>query len=113
MTRVEIIAHEALEGPLLGALAPVPGDAHDPEGRSGRPFTLVRQAAGRGMSGSAFGDDVWPETNIKIVLFLENSEEQAVRDAIRIIRRSYPKLGLAVFALSGYDEWYDGAEGDA
>ena len=113
MTRVEIYAHEALEKPLLEALAPVPEDAHDPEGRSGRPFTLIRDAAGRGMSGSAFGDEVWPESNIKIVLFVDDSEETGIRRSLATIRRRFPRLGLAAFALRGYDEWYDAEGGDA
>ena len=112
MTRVEIIAHEALEFPLMEALVPVPADAHDPEGRSGRPFTLIRDVAGRGMSGSSFGNDVWPENNIKIVLFLEDDEEPGIRAALKGVRRRYPKLGLAAFAVNGYDEWYDDAEGE-
>ena len=112
MTRVEIIAHEALEAPLMEALAPVPTDAHDPEGRSGRPFTLSRGVAGRGMSGSSFGDEVWPETNLRIVLFVGADDEARIRDALKGVRRRFPKLGLAAFAASGYDEWYDGVEGD-
>ena len=112
MIRVEIIAHEALEAPLLEALVPVPKDAHDPEGRSGRPFTMIRDAAGRGLSGSSFGDEVWPETNIKIVLFLTEAEEDGVREALKGIRRRFPELGLAAFAVSGYDEWYDGPGDD-
>lgn len=113
MIRIEIIAHEALEKPLIAALAPVPVGSHDPEGRSGRPFVLIREVAGRGMSGSSFGDDVWPETNIKIVLFIDESEEPEIRTGLKEIRIRFPKLGLAVFAASGYDEWYDGAGGDA
>ena len=112
MIRVEIIAHEALEKPLLDALAPIPPGSHDPEGRTGRPFILIRGTAGRGMSGSSFGDDVWPETNIKIILFVADDEETGIRDEIRGLRSRFPKLGLAVFAVSGYDEWYDGAEAD-
>lgn len=111
MIRIEIHAHEALENPLLEALAPVPADAHDPEGRSGRPFTMIRGAAGRGMSGSSFGDEVWPETNIKIVLFVDECDETVIRQGLSDVRRQYPKLGLAAFAVRGYDEWYD-AEGD-
>ena len=111
MTRVEIYAHEALENPLLDVLAPVPADTHDPEGRSGRPFTMIRGAAGRGMSGSSFGDEIWPESNIKIVLFVEDTEEAGIRQGLSDVRRRYPRLGLAAFAVRGYDEWYD-AEGD-
>ena len=113
MIRMEIIAHEALEKPLIDALVPVPAGTHDPEGRTGRPFIMIRETAGRGMSGSSFGDDVWPELNIMIVLFVEEGEEQGIRDEIRGIRSRFPKLGLAVFAVSGYDEWYDREGGDA
>lgn len=112
MIRVEIIAHEALEKPLLDALAPLPPGVHDPEGRSGRPFLITRGTAGRGMSGSSFGDDVWPESNIVLVLYIEEDDVPGIREGLAGIRRDFPKLGLAVFAAPGYDEWYDGAGGD-
>jgi len=112
MIRVEIIAHEALEKPLLDALAPIPPGSHDPEGRSGRPFILIRGTAGRGASGSSFGDDVWPESNVKLILFVTEDEEGPIRREISGIRSRFPRLGLAVFAIPGYDEWYDGAEAD-
>ncbi len=112
MTRVEIIAHEALEAPLIEELMPIPANSHDSEGRSGKPFTLSRGVAGRGRSGSCFGDEVWPETNIRIVLFVESDEETRIRGALKRVRERFPKLGLAAFAASDYDEWYDGTEGD-
>ena len=112
MIRVEIIAHEALEKPLLDALAPLPPGIHDPEGRSGRPYVLIRGTAGRGASGSSFGDDVWPESNIMIILYVEPGDEQSIREELKGIRQRFPGLGLAVFAAPGYDEWYDEAGGD-
>lgn len=113
MIRVEIIAHEALEKPLIDALVPVPPGTHDPEGCTGRPFIMIRETAGRGISGSSFGDDVWPESNIMLILFVKEGDVQGIRDELRDIRSRFPKLGLAVFAVSGYDEWYDGEGGDA
>ena len=113
MTRVDIIAHEALEGPLMKALVPVPAGAHDPEGRSGRPFTLLRGAAGRGMSGSSFGDDVWPESNVTLVLWVDDGEEIELRRLLAEVRGRFPGLGLAVFAQPGYHEWYDAGGADA
>ncbi len=112
MIRVEIIAHEALEKPLIDALVPVPPGTHDPEGKTGRPFTMVREVAGRGMSGSSFGNDVWPESNIVLILFVDDVDVQGIREKLQGIRSRFPKLGLAVFALPGYDEWYGGAGGD-
>ncbi len=73
---------------------------------------MVREVAGRGMSGSSFGDDVWPESNIMLILFIEEVDVQGIRDKLRGIRSRFPKLGLAVFAIPGYDEWYDRAEAD-
>ena len=113
MIRVEIIAHEALEKPLIEALVPVPPGTHDPDGRTGRPFIMSRGTAGRGMSGSSFGDDVWPESNIILILFVEEEDVQGIRDELRGIRSRFPKLGLAVFVMSGYDEWYDREGGNA
>ena len=113
MTRVEIVAHEALEKPLLEALAPVPTGSGDSEGRSGRPFTMIRNVAGRGMSGSSFGDEVWPESNIRIVLFVDDNEEKTLRSALADVRSRFSGLGLAAFAQSGYHEWYDTEGEDA
>jgi hypothetical protein len=105
---MEIIAHEALEKPLLDTLVPVPPESRDPEGRSGRPFTMIRHAAGRGMSGSCFGNDVWPETNVQIVLYLNEEDIADIRRSVQAVRARYPKLGLAVFVAEDYHEWYDG-----
>jgi len=107
MMRIEIIAHEALEKILLDTLVPVPADSRDPEGRTGRPFTMIRNVAGRGMSGSSFGDEVWPESNIKLILFVDDDEKAGIRKNLIDVRRRFPNLGLAVFAAAGYDEWYD------
>ncbi len=102
MIRLEIIAHEALEEPLMDEFT---------MGKEGRSFTLFRRAAGRGRSGSAFGDEVWPESNVMMILFLEEHEEALVRARIQNIRRRFPRLGLAAFALPGCCEWYDTLEG--
>lgn len=105
MTKLEIYAHESLEKPLLKALVPVPPDAHDPEGRSGRAYSLIRQVAGRGFSGTSMGDDIWPESNIKMELFVEEDELEELRAAIGLIRSTYPKLGLAVFVRDGFRDF--------
>ncbi|MDC7233591.1 MAG: hypothetical protein PQJ58_10185 [Spirochaetales bacterium] len=102
MIRMDIFAHEALELPLREALAAVPEGSLKGEGKEGQPFTLFRQVAGRGSSGSSFADDVWPESNISMVFFIEDDQEDRFRDAIRDIRQAYPLLGLAVFAAEGY-----------
>lgn len=102
MIKLEIYAHESLEKPLLQALVPVPPGAHDPEGRSGRAYSLIRQMAGRGFSGTSMGDDVWPESNVKLELFVQEGEVEGLREAIARIREAYPKLGLAVFIRDGF-----------
>ena len=104
MIRIEIYAHESLEKPLLEALVPVPPGTHDQEGTSGRPYSMIRGVAGRGTSGTSMGDDIWPETNILLVLFVEDKEHEEILDSISQLRLMYPKLGLAVFTLGGYEE---------
>ncbi len=105
MIKIEIYAHESLEGPLLEELVPVPPNAHDPEGKSGRPFSIFREVAGRGSSGTSMGDNIWPEANIKLVLFIEENQENRIQNSIEKIRARYPKLGLAVFTQAGFSEW--------
>ncbi len=105
MIKIEIYAHESLEGPLLEELVPVPPDAHDPEGKSGQPFSIFRKVAGRGSSGTSMGDDIWPETNIILVLFIEENKKNMIKNSIERIRTRYPKLGLAVFTQAEFSEW--------
>ena len=104
MNKIEIYAHESLEKPILDALVPVPPGAHDPEGKTGRAFSIIRNVGGRGASGTSMGDDVWPETNIKLELFINMPEVDDIVKSIARIRSLYPKLGLAVFIHDGIRE---------
>ena len=105
MIRFEIYAHESLEKPVVDELLPVPPDIHDPEGRSGRRFSMIRGVAGRGASGTSMGDDIWPESNIKLILYASDDEADDIRKSIEKIRAKFPKLGLAVFVTTGFSEW--------
>ena len=104
MIKMEIYAHESLEKPVLELLAPVPPGTHDPEGKSGRSYSLMRNIGGRGSSGTSMGDDVWPETNIKLEFFIDEMGQEEIVTSISRIRTLYPKLGLAVFISKGFTE---------
>ncbi|MCG8452483.1 MAG: hypothetical protein MI717_04795 [Spirochaetales bacterium] len=112
MTKIEIIAHEALEEALIQALVPVPPGQEQNMGKAGHPFTLMKGLAGRGASGSAFGDDVWPESNLSLILFRDESELEEIRKNVDNLRKDFPNLGLAVFIQRGYDEWERWSGGD-
>ncbi len=103
MTRFEIFAHEALETPLMEALCPIPEGTDTVEGKVGRPFTMVHHVAGRGSSGSSLGNEIWPETNIQLILFVDEAASDAILQGIADVRAKFPQLGLAAFCTRGVE----------
>lgn len=95
MIKLEIIANQALERPLI-AIMPR---------RDGKPcYTMLKQVDGSGYSGACLGNDVWPEENVIFLLYLEEEEVAAMKDRIRELRHRFPLLGLAAFEQSGIRE---------
>jgi hypothetical protein len=95
MIKLEIIANQALERPLI-AIMPL---------REGKPcYTMLKQVDGSGFSGACLGNDVWPEENIMFILYLEEEEAAVVTKKIGELRRRFPLLGLAAFEQPGIRE---------
>ncbi len=93
MTRVEIIANQALEEQLVDIM-PVHEDGHPC-------YTMIHQVDGSGYSGWCMGNSVWPEENILFIVYVdEERREQLHRDIARV-RERFPILGLACFELPG------------
>lgn len=92
MTRVEIIANQALEEPLM-KIMPY---------RGGKPcYTMIHQVDGSGLSGWCLGNDVWPEENIMFILYLEDDRLSQLKDDLKKIREEFPIQGVAAFELPG------------
>ena len=95
MIKLEIIANQALEAPLMGIM---------PEKDKKPCYTMLRQVDGSGFSGWCMGNDVWPEENVMFLLYLEEEQGEMVKEKIKQLREEYPLLGLAVFESSGFQE---------
>jgi hypothetical protein len=95
MIKLEIIANQALERPLMAVMPR----------RDGKPcYTMLKQVDGSGYSGYCLGNDVWPEENILFMLFIEDEELTAMKERIGELRQRFPLLGLAAFEHPGVTE---------
>lgn len=93
ITRMEIIANQALEEQLVAAM-PVRDD--------GTPcYTMIHQVDGSGYSGWCLGNSVWPEENILFIVYVNDEKRDELRRAVTRLRERFPILGLACFELPG------------
>lgn len=93
MTRVEIIANQALEEQLMEIM---------PIQEGGKPcYTMIHQVDGSGYSGWCMGNGVWPEENILFILYIEDEALQKLHTDIKTLRDRFPILGLACFEIHG------------
>ncbi len=95
MLKLEIIANQALEAPLIEIM---------PEKNSKPCYTMLKQVDGAGYSGICLGNDVWPEENVMFILFIDEPELAIIKQSIDRIRKRFPLLGLSVFCHEGIKE---------
>ena len=95
MTKLEIIANQALESPLMEIMPR----------NDGKPcYTMLKQVDGSGYSGFCLGNDVWPEENVMFILFLDDERLDTIKQKIAGIREKFPLIGLAAFEHPGITE---------
>jgi hypothetical protein len=95
MTKLEIIANQALESELIEIMPK----------NDGKPcYTMLKQVDGTGFSGYCLGNEVWPEENIMFILFLDDEKLTAIKAKLTGIRERFPLLGLAAFEHAGITE---------
>lgn len=90
MTRVEIIANRSVEPDLLEALQ---------EAVPGISYTLWTGVLGRGGRGVRRGDSIWPERNVVAVLYVAEEDLVPIREALRLLKRTFPREGITMFEL--------------
>ncbi|HAK46256.1 MAG TPA: hypothetical protein DCO79_10120 [Spirochaeta sp.] len=95
MTKLEIIANQALEAQLMEIMPK----------NDGRPcYTMLKQVDGAGLSGFCLGNEVWPEENVMFILFLDDERLDIIKEQLNGIRGKFPLLGLAAFEHPGITE---------
>jgi hypothetical protein len=95
MTKLEIIANQALEAPLMEIMPR----------NDGKPcYTMLKQVDGAGYSGFCLGNEVWPEENVMFILFLTEDKLEKIKQKLKLIRERFPLLGLSAFEHPGIVE---------
>lgn len=90
MQRLEIIANRSVEEDLYDIL----------RRRGLSPFyTKLPEVHGVGDSGPRMGDHVWPEENFVLIVYCEDSEVGALKDAVAALKELFPEEGIRMFAV--------------
>jgi hypothetical protein len=89
--RIEIIANKSVEADLMEALRSRDAAKH---------HTKVPVAHGVGGSGPRQGDAVWPEENFILIVYCEDAEARAIREAIGEIKKLFPNEGVRLFEMA-------------
>ena len=90
MQRLEIIANRSVEEDLYDIL----------RRRELSPFyTKLPEVHGVGDSGPRMGDHVWPEENFVLIVYCEDSEAAALKDAVAALKELFPEEGIKMFSV--------------
>ena len=91
MKRVEIIANRSVESEIIEALEEAVEDFF---------YTMFPQAHGKGKTKYRLGTATWPELNFFLVSYLEDENAARVEEAIRSVKKLFPREGIKLFMLS-------------
>lgn len=90
MIRIEIFANQSMQEKIVSNLeAAVPGFL----------YTLVPLAHGRGKKTRKLGTTTWPETNVILIAYCGDEDEQTVRTVICYLKKKFPGEGVKLFVL--------------
>ena len=88
MKRVEIITNLAISEDILEELE-IRGLADS--------YTFLPCVHGRGNKGTRLGSPLWPEENCIYLLYLEDHAAEAVKEAVRTIKKRFPNEGTKCY----------------
>jgi hypothetical protein len=85
MKRLEIIANNTIREDLLEALQ-----------QSGLPtgHSWIPGVSGEGTSGPREGNVIWPDSNVLLIVYLEDSDTERVRNALGEVKKRFPGEGI-------------------
>ena len=88
MTRLEIIANQAIEEDIIEALK---------QHGYGENFTYLAPVSGRGRHGRREGSAVWPEENVLFIVVIEDDQMAALVDALRKVKADFSGEGFRCY----------------
>jgi hypothetical protein len=91
MRRLEIIANRSIEE-----------DMFDLFKRRGivNYYTKIPVVHGVGNSGPRMGDHVWPEENVILIIYCDEEEANAIREAIEELKLFFKDEGIKLFQMA-------------
>lgn len=60
-------------------------------------YSIIEDVKGSGKSGVRQGTAVWPELNILYILFGTVEEALLIGDAVRTVKKAFPREGIKLF----------------
>lgn len=91
MKRIEIFMNRAIVDVVLSEVAKEFGEDLK--------YSLIPDVKGRGFSGPCLGDDIWPELNDIIILYIEDAMVDDLVNHMKSLKKHFPIQGLAMFQV--------------
>jgi hypothetical protein len=90
LRRIEIIANRSIEEDMF--------DLFQRKGIVKR-YTRIPEVYGVGNKGPRMGDHIWPESNFILVVYCDENEAAAIREAVSELKKFFKDEGIKVFEL--------------
>ena len=62
-------------------------------------YTVIPLVTGRGGDARKWGDTTWPETNIIIISYADDSVQETVEKVVNFIKKKFPTEGTKLFVM--------------
>jgi len=90
MKRIEIIANRSIEADMF--------DLFKKKGIA-KQYTRIPEVFGVGTSGPRMGDHIWPEENFILIVYCEEEEARAIREAVGELKSFFKDEGIKLFEM--------------
>ncbi len=90
MKRIEIIANRSIEADMFDLFKRKAIVNH---------YTKITEAMGVGNSGPRMGDHIWPEANFILLVYCEEEEASAIREAVDELKGLFEGEGIKLFEM--------------
>lgn len=90
MIRAEIFANQSTQEYMINNLVAAMPDFY---------YSVIPLVTGRGGESYKLGTTTWPETNVAIIAYCEDSCEAKIRTVVDYAKEKFPDEGIKLFVL--------------
>lgn len=90
MIRIEIIANQSTQDVLIKNLESIIPNFY---------YTIIPLAYGRGKKSYKLGTTTWPETNILLLAFSDESNEKNIETIVSYVKNKHKDEGIKLFIM--------------